>query len=68
MAADRIGGLSGRTGAGLLSVVTASVMRVVVYGLVDELTRLQADQSRSEVKAVAALENAAKRIEKIAAG
>jgi cell division protein ZapA len=33
-----------------------------------ELTRLQADQSRSEVKAVAALENAAKRIEKIAAG
>jgi cell division protein ZapA len=33
-----------------------------------ELTRLQGDQSRTEVKAVAALENAAKRIEKIAAG
>ena len=33
-----------------------------------ELTRLQADQSRVEVKAVAALENAARRIEKLATG
>ena len=33
-----------------------------------ELTRLQGDQSRVEVKAVAALENAAKRIEKLATG
>lgn len=33
-----------------------------------ELARSQTDQSRVEVKAVAALENAAKRIEKIATG
>ncbi len=33
-----------------------------------ELARTQTDQSRVEVKAVAALENAAKRIEKLAAG
>ena len=33
-----------------------------------ELARTQTDQSKIEVKAVAALENAAKRIEKIATG
>ena len=34
----------------------------------NELARLQADHTRQEIKAVAALENAAKRIEKLASG
>lgn len=43
-------------------------LKLRLQHLQSELARTQTDQSRVEVKAVAALENAARRIEKIATG